>query len=160
MVTRISFDEYFMKLALVVAERSTCKKHHVGAVAVKNKHVLVTGYNGAPSGLDDCLSLGCRRESIGSGVMIELCRAIHAEINLIIQAGLHGISLDGSDIYCTHLLCVPCVKALINSKIRRFVFCVDYKDEGAGDNVHDLLKRSSIILEQVQLPKLLISLLK
>ena len=119
---RISIDEYFLKIALVVAERSTCVRHHVGAVAVRDKHILATGYNGAASGLKDCLELGCLRDQngIASGTHHEICRAIHAEQNVIIQSSLHGVSLSGATVYCTHTPCIICAKMLVNSKIKRF----------------------------------------
>jgi len=127
---RIGVDEYFLKIAAVVAERSTCRRHQVGAVAVVDKHILATGYNGAPSGLPDCLELGCQRDllKIASGTRQEVCRAIHAEQNVIIQASLHGVSLEGSTIYCTHTPCVLCAKMLVNAKIKRFVSSGEYKD--------------------------------
>ena len=91
---RSNIDEYFLKIASVVAERSTCRRHHIGAIAVRDKHILSTGYNGAPSGQIDCLTLGCLRDdlNIPSGERHEICRAVHAEQNVIIQAALHGIS--------------------------------------------------------------------
>ncbi len=124
-------DEYFLKIASVVAERSTCRRHHVGAVAVRNKHILATGYNGAPSGAKDCLELGCLRDelNIPSGTRHEICRGIHAEQNVIIQAGLHGVSLEGSSVYCTHTPCVLCAKMLVNAKIERFVSFGSYNDD-------------------------------
>ncbi|MFC1904125.1 cytidine/deoxycytidylate deaminase family protein [Chloroflexota bacterium] len=124
-------DEYFLKIASVVAERSTCRRHHVGAVAVKNKHILATGYNGAPSGSKDCLELGCLRDemNIPSGTRHEICRGIHAEQNVIIQAGLHGVSLEDSTIYCTHTPCVLCAKMLVNSKIKQLVSFGSYNDD-------------------------------
>jgi len=133
--TRPSSDEYFLKIASVVAERSTCCRHHVGAVAVKDKHILATGYNGAPSGLKDCLELGCLRDemNIPSGTRQEICRGIHAEQNVIIQASLHGISLDGSTIYCTHTPCVLCTKILVNAKIKRYVSFGKYNDNAFVD---------------------------
>ena len=123
-------DEYFLKIASVVAERSTCRRHHVGAVAVRDKHILATGYNGAPSGLKDCLELGCLRDEqkIPSGTRHEVCRGIHAEQNVIIQASLHGVSLEGSTIYCTHTPCILCAKMLVNAKIRRYVSFGEYSD--------------------------------
>ncbi len=129
-VTRPDIDEYFLKIALVVAERATCRRHHVGAVAVKNKHILATGYNGAPAGLKDCLELGCLRDelNIPSGTRHEICRGIHAEQNVIIQASLHGVSLEGSTIYCTHTPCILCAKMLTNAKIKRFVSFGSYDD--------------------------------
>ena len=123
-------DEYFLKIASVVAERSTCRRHHVGAVAVRDKHILATGYNGAASGLKDCLELGCLRDelNIPSGERHEICRGIHAEQNVIIQASLHGVSLEGSTIYCSHTPCILCAKMLVNAKIRRYVSFGKYND--------------------------------
>jgi len=130
-VTRPDVDQYFLKIASVVAERSTCRRHHVGAVAVKNKHILATGYNGAAAGLKDCLELGCLRDemNIPSGERHEICRGIHAEQNVIVQASLHGVSLEGSTIYCTHTPCVLCAKMLVNAKIVRFVSFARYNDD-------------------------------
>ena len=130
-LTRPDTDQYFLKIASVVAERSTCRRHHIGAVAVKDKHILTTGYNGAPSGLKDCLELGCLRDemNIPSGERHEICRGIHAEQNVIIQAALHGVSLEGSTIYCTHTPCVLCAKMLVNAKIKRFVSFGEYSDD-------------------------------
>ena len=107
-VARIDWDEYFLKLALVTAERSTCKRHHVGTIIVKDKHVLTGGYNGAPSGMEDCLELGCLRDAqnIPSGERTEICRAVHSEENAIIQAAVHGINIAGSTVYSTHTLLV------------------------------------------------------
>ena len=128
---RRDIDEYFLKIASVVAERSTCRRHHVGAVAVKDKHILTTGYNGAPSGAKDCLELGCLRDelNIPSGTRHEICRGIHAEQNVIIQASLHGVSLEGSTIYATHTPCTLCAKMLVNARIKRFVSFGSYNDE-------------------------------
>ena len=142
-------DKYFLKIASVVAERSTCRRHHVGAVAVRDKHILATGYNGAASGLKDCLELGCLRDEkqIPSGTRHEVCRGIHAEQNVIIQASLHGVSLEGSTIYCTHTPCILCAKMLVNAKIARYVSFGEYNDrqfvalfEEAGIEV-DIKKR-------------------
>jgi dCMP deaminase len=129
--TRPGVDDYFLKVASVVAERSTCRRHHVGAVAVRDKHILATGYNGAPAGLKDCLELGCLRDelNIPSGTRHEICRGIHAEQNVIIQASLHGVSLEGATVYCTHSPCVLCAKMLVNAKIRRFVTFGTYADD-------------------------------
>jgi dCMP deaminase len=134
-ITRPSADEYFLKIASVVAERSTCRRHHVGAVAVRNKHILATGYNGAASGSRDCLELGCLRDELGipSGQRHEICRGIHAEQNVIVQAGLHGVSLEGSTIYCTHTPCILCAKMLVNAKIERFVSFGRYNDSSFSD---------------------------
>ena len=140
--TRPDIDEYFLKIASVVAERSTCLRHHVGAVAVKDKHILATGYNGAPSGLKDCLELGCLRDelNIPSGTRHEICRGIHAEQNVIIQATLHGVSLEGSTIYVTHTPCVLCAKMLVNAKIKRLVTFGRYND----DSFIELFKEAEI----------------
>jgi dCMP deaminase len=128
---RPDFDEYCLKIASVVAERSTCRRHHMGAIAVRDKHILTTGYNGAPAGAKDCLELGCLRDEMGieSGTRQEICRAIHAEQNVIIQAGLHGVSLEGSTVYCTHTPCVLCAKMLVNARIARFVTFGKYNDD-------------------------------
>ena len=133
--TRPDSDEYFLKIASVVAERATCHRHNVGAVAVRDKHILATGYNGAPSGLKDCLELGCLRDEMGipSGERHEICRGIHAEQNVIIQASLHGVSIDGSTIYCTHTPCNLCAKMLTNAKIKRFVSFGKYNDNSFVD---------------------------
>jgi dCMP deaminase len=152
--SRPSADEYFLKIASVVAERSTCLRHHMGAVAVKDKHILTTGYNGAAAGLKDCLELGCLRDenNIPSGTRTEICRAIHAEQNVIIQAALHGISLEGCTIYCTHTPCVLCAKMMINAKVKRVVIFTKYADNSfielfreAGIQVDILEKPSSTI---------------
>ena len=130
-MNRPDIDEYFLKVASVVAERSTCRRHHVGAVAVRDKHILSTGYNGAPSGLKDCLELGCLRDELGiaSGTRHEICRGIHAEQNVIVQASLHGVSLEGSTVYATHTPCNLCAKMLTNAKIKRYVSFGEYNDK-------------------------------
>ena len=129
--SRLSVDEYFLKIASVIAERATCRRHHVGAVTVRDKHILSTGYNGAPAGAKDCLELGCLRDEleIPSGTRHEICRGIHAEQNAIIQASLHGVSIEGSTIYCTHTPCVLCAKMLVNARIKRFVTFGKYEDD-------------------------------
>lgn len=128
---RPSQDEYFMEIAKVVAKRSTCLRIHVGAVIVKNGRILSTGYNGAPYGFEHCLDIGCirERENVAHGTRHELCRAVHAEQNAIIQAALHGVSIEGATIYCTHQPCILCAKMLINAKIKRVVFQNGYPDE-------------------------------
>jgi len=143
--TRPGFDEYCLKIAAVVGERSTCLRHHMGAVAVKDKHILTTGYNGAAAGLKDCLELGCLRNenNIPSGTRQEICRAIHAEQNVIIQAALHGVSLEGATIYCTHTPCILCAKMLVNARIKRFVSFGKYSDNA----FKDLFKEAGIEFE-------------
>jgi dCMP deaminase len=144
-VARPDIDEYFLKIASVVAERATCRRHHVGAVAVRGKHILSTGYNGAASGLKDCLELGCLRDDmdVPSGTRHELCRGIHAEQNVIIQATLHGVSLEGATIYVTHTPCILCAKMLVNTKIKRFVTFGRYAD----DAFRDLFEEANIEFE-------------
>ena len=128
---RPSWDQYFMKLAWLVAERSTCQRHHVGAVIVRNKRILTTGYNGAASGTKDCLELGCLRNqlNIPSGTRHEICRAIHAEQNAIIQAGTYGINISGGTLYCTHSPCILCAKMIVNAGIIKVVMCLEYPDQ-------------------------------
>jgi dCMP deaminase len=147
---RPDIDEYFLKIAAVVAERSTCLRHHVGAVAVKNKHILSTGYNGAAAGCKDCLELGCLRNelNIPSGERHEICRAIHAEQNAIIQAALHGVSIEGCTIYCTHTPCILCAKMLANAKIKRFVSFGKYNDS----SFIELFKEAGIEVEMKDKP--------
>jgi len=156
-LTRPDSDEYFLKVASVVAERSTCRRHHVGAVAVKNKHILATGYNGAPSGVKDCLELGCLRDelNIPSGTRQEICRGIHAEQNVIIQASLHGVSLEGSTIYATHTPCVLCAKMLVNARIKRYVSFGEYNDSA----FIDLFQEAGIELDIKKRPSFRISYL-
>ncbi len=130
MDNRIPWHHYFMKIAFLVAERSTCLRRKVGAVAVKENRILATGYNGAPSKLEHCLNIGCLRESIGvpSGERHELCRGLHAEQNIIIQAAVYGISLKDADIYCTHQPCLICSKMLINCQIKNIFYVYSYPD--------------------------------
>jgi dCMP deaminase len=149
-ITRPDIDEYFLKIASVVAERATCRRHHVGAVAVKNKHILATGYNGAAGGLKDCLELGCLRDEmkIPSGTRHEICRGIHAEQNVIIQASLHGVSLEGATVYVTHTPCILCAKMLVNARIKRFVTFGKYAD----DSFMDLFTEAGIKFESRERP--------
>ncbi len=128
---RPSLDEYFMKIASVVATRSTCLRHNVGSVIVRDKRIISTGYNGAPTGLPHCLEIGCSREGVESGTHHERCRAVHAEQNAIIQAAIHGVSTVGSTLYCTHQPCVLCAKMIINAQIMRVVYGISYPDDEA-----------------------------
>ena len=130
---RPTIDEYFMNIAKVVATRSTCLRHHVGAVIVRDKRIISTGYNGSPKGLKHCLDIGCIRdqENIESGTKVEICRAIHAEQNAIIQAALHGTSTEGATLYCTHQPCIICAKMIINAGIIKVIYGEDYPDEAA-----------------------------
>ena len=132
---RPSLDEYFMRIAKVVSSRSTCLRKKVGAVLVRDKRILSTGYNGAPTGMKHCSEVGCLREQshVPSGERHELCRGVHAEQNAIIQAALHGVSIEGATLYCTHQPCILCTKMLINAKIRRVVFREGYPDPMARE---------------------------
>lgn len=130
-IDRPDLDEYFMEIASVVAKRSTCLRNQVGALFVKNKRLLTTGYNGAPAGLQHCDEVGCAREGVASGTRHELCRAVHAEQNAIIQAALHGVSIERATLYCTHQPCILCAKMLINAKISRVVYSRSYPDDTA-----------------------------
>lgn len=128
---RPSWDEYFAEICRSVSRRSTCHRRQVGAVVVKDKRILSTGYNGAPSGLPHCLDSGCLRDELGipSGQNHEICRGNHAEANAVASAALHGISLRGSTIYSTHQPCVLCSKLLINAGIVRVIYIEGYPDE-------------------------------
>jgi len=128
---RPSWDEYFVEIARQVATRSTCLRRQVGAVIVRDKRILSTGYNGAPRGLPHCDVAGCLREQLGipSGQRQEICRGLHAEQNAIIQAALHGVSVEGGAIYVTHQPCITCAKMVINAGIVRVVCADSYPDE-------------------------------
>lgn len=132
------WDNRFMEMAAVVASWSSCfrEKRQVGAVIVKNKRILTTGYNGAPSGIKSCVEKGeCMRDKLGikSGTCQELCYAVHAEQNAIIQAAKLGVSVDGATLYCTHQPCVICAKMIVNSGITRVVYREGYPDKFALD---------------------------
>lgn len=128
---RPSWDRYFIEITRLVATRSTCMRRGVGALLVKDRNILATGYNGAPSGITHCSETGCLREQLGvpSGERHELCRGLHAEQNAIIQAARHGVNIDGATLYCTTMPCVICTKMLINAGIRRVVYDQGYADE-------------------------------
>ena len=127
---RPSWDHYFMKIAEDVATRSTCIRRNVGAVLVKNKRILATGYNGAPTGISHCTPETCLRTKfqVPSGERHELCRGLHAEQNAIIQAAYHGVSIAGATIYVTHQPCSICTKMLINSGILKIIVRSPYND--------------------------------
>ncbi|RJQ50554.1 MAG: cytidine deaminase [Desulfobacteraceae bacterium] len=127
---RPSWDAYFMDITERVATRSTCLRRAVGAILVKERRILTTGYNGAPSNVSHCLQAGCLREQlkVASGERHELCRGIHAEQNAIVQAALHGVSIKGSTLYCTNLPCSICAKMIINAGIERIIFRSGYAD--------------------------------
>lgn len=136
-----------MDIAFLVARRSTCRRRQVGAVVVRDKRILATGYNGAPTGLPHCLDIGCLREELGvaSGERHELCRGLHAEQNVIIQAAYHGVSIKGATLYCTNLPCSICSKMLINAGIGQIIYQEGYADPMA----QEMLKLTNVKLTQV-----------
>ncbi len=132
---RPSWHEYFMEMALLVANRSTCIRRKVGAVLVKNNQIIASGYNGAPKGISHCSQTGCLREKLNvpSGEKHELCRGVHAEQNTIIQAALNGSSLKDSVLYCTNFPCSICAKMIINAEISFIYVLEDYPDKLAKE---------------------------
>jgi len=132
---RPSRDQYFMDITRLVATRSTCLRRQVGAILVKDRNILATGYNGVPSGISHCDVVGCLRErlKVPSGERHELCRGLHAEQNAIIQAARHGINIDGSTLYCTTMPCIICTKMLINAGISTIVYAEGYADDLARE---------------------------
>ncbi len=146
---RPGWDSYFMEIARIVSMRSTCLRRNVGAVIVKNKRILSTGYNGAPSGLKHCLEVSCLREqmNIAPGERHELCRGLHAEQNAIIQAAYHGVSICGAHLYCTHLPCSICIKMLINAGIAEVCYADGYPDELSLR----LIEESDILLRKIDM---------
>jgi dCMP deaminase len=149
--SRPSWEIYFMNITNLVAERSTCLRRAVGAVVVKDKRILSTGYNGAPTGLKHCLEVGCLRQKLGieSGKMHELCRGIHAEQNAIIQAAYHGVSVRGADIFCTNQPCSICARMIINAGIERIYYQSGYADPLSIE----LLEEAKIELKQINSDK-------
>ena len=147
---RPDWDSYFMAITGLVARRSTCLRRAVGAVIVKDRRILATGYNGAPAGIAHCADTGCLRETmnVASGQRHELCRGIHAEQNAIIQAAYHGVSIQGGTLYCTNLPCSICTKMLINAGIERICYAAGYADELS----RGLLDEAGIVVRQVLHP--------
>jgi dCMP deaminase len=129
-MSRPGWEEYFMDIARLVARRSTCLRRQVGAVVVKDKHILATGYNGTPSGIAHCSEVGCLRQKLNvpSGERHELCRGLHAEQNAIIQAAKHGVNIAGATLYCTNSPCVICSKMIINAGLEKIVYLEGYPD--------------------------------
>jgi dCMP deaminase len=140
-----------MEITHLVARRSTCLRRQVGAVLVKEKNILATGYNGAPSGVAHCLEAGCLRErlNIPSGERHELCRGLHAEQNAIIQAARHGTNIDGSTLYSTTMPCMICSKMIINAGIRRIVYEEGYSDRLA----QEMIEESGVEVDKFHTPK-------
>lgn len=145
---RLSWDQYFMEIAEVAQKRSTCIRRQVGAVIVKENRIMATGYNGAPKGVKHCEEVGCLREKlqIPSGQRHELCRALHAEQNAIIQVANLGASIEGATLYCTHHPCVICAKMIINCNIKRIVIQQGYPDELS----QELLNEAGVVVEMLK----------
>ena len=145
---RPSWDEYFLEVARLVSRRTTCLRRSVGAVLVKDKKILATGYNGAPSGLAHCIDIGCLRQKLGipSGERHELCRGLHAEQNALIQASLYGISVKDSALYITNQPCIICAKMLINAGIKEIIIAEGYPDGMALD----FLKEAKIKVRELK----------
>ncbi len=139
---RPDWDEYFMEMAELAAKRATCLRRKVGAVLVKNKKVLATGYNGAPMDIEHCETTGCLREEmkVPSGERHEICRGVHAEQNLVAQAAIHGVKTEDSIVYCTHQPCIICTKILINAGVKKIYFKNSYSDKFA----EKLLSQSNV----------------
>lgn len=144
---RPSWNEYFMRMAVLAATRSTCLRRHVGAVIVQERMVLSTGYNDTPRGLPNCGDGGCARcaSDAPSGVGLDTCLCLHAEQNAIIQAAYHGVSISGAAIYTTHQPCLTCAKMIVNAGIRRIVFAGDYPDPLALE----MLQQAGVTLDRV-----------
>lgn len=147
MEDRVDWQEYFLSITKLVSTRSTCLRRHVGAVLVRDKRIIATGYNGAPTGISHCNKKGCLRDNLGvePGVMHELCRGVHAEQNAVIQAALYGLSTKDTTIYVTHMPCAICSKILINAGIRKVVYSEGYPDNLA----EEMLSESNIEVVKV-----------
>lgn len=147
--SRPDWDSYFMEIASIVAKRSTCLRRTVGSLIVKDKRILSTGYNGAPSHLQHCVEAGCLRErlKIASGERHELCRGLHAEQNAIIQAAYHGVSIHGADLYSTHLPCSICMKMIINAGIGKVLYREGYPDELS----QELITESGMVVHRIDM---------
>jgi dCMP deaminase len=138
-MARPSWDEYFMSLARLAATRSTCLRRHVGAVIVKDRMLLSTGYNDTPRGLRNCGDGGCARcaSDAAAGTGLDTCLCLHAEQNAIIQAAYHGVAIAGGAIYCTHQPCLTCAKMVVNAGLVRIVYAAPYPDPVAEQLLQD-----------------------
>jgi dCMP deaminase len=150
-MTRPGWDEYFMEITRLVARRSSCLRRQVGAVLVKEKNILATGYNGVPKGITHCAETGCLRAKLNvpSGERHELCRGLHAEQNAIIQAAKHGTNIDSATLYSTTMPCIICAKMIINAGIKRVVY-----EEGYADQLSmEMVAESGLLVEKFLLPE-------
>jgi len=147
----MGLDEYFMRVAFLVSQRSTCLRRRVGAIVVKQKRILTTGYNGAPRNIPHCLEVGCLREQLGikAGERHELCRGVHAEQNAIIQSAVFGVPIEGGTLYTTTFPCVLCSKIIINAGLREIVYAKGYPD----DLSKQMLEQSGILLRHIEPPE-------
>ena len=147
-LSRPAWDEYFLEIAKLVSSRSTCLRRKVGAVLVRDKKILATGYNGAPSNIEHCDKAGCLRQAlkIPSGQRHELCRGLHAEQNALLQAALYGTSLKGATLYATVQPCIICAKMIINAGIKEVIITGSYPDKMADD----FLKKGNIKVRVVR----------
>ena len=147
-LVRPSWHQYFMGIARLVSTRATCTRRKVGAILVKDRRILCSGYNGAPTGIDHCDVAGCLREQLNvpSGQKHELCRGVHAEQNVIVQAACHGIQVKDSALYCTHKPCSICAKMLINAGIKEIYFAEGYDDPMS----ETMLAQAGISLTQIK----------
>lgn len=142
---RPPWDQYFMDITRLVATRSSCLRRQVGALLVKDRNILATGYNGVPSGISHCDCAGCLRErlNVPSGERHELCRGLHAEQNAIIQAARHGVNINGATLYCTTMPCIICSKMIINAGISRVIYAEGYAD----DLAREMMNEASVVIE-------------
>lgn len=149
---RPSWDAYFMQFALLARSRATCIRRGVGAVIVRDRHILTSGYNGAPRGISHAAEVGCLREqmNVPSGQRHEICRGLHAEQNAIIQAAYEGVCIKDSDIYCTNSPCSICLKMIVNAGIKRVFFLERYED----DLTQKIAAEAGVALIPVTLPDL------
>lgn len=150
-IQRISWDEYFMEIASATARRASCFKKKAGAVIVKNKQIISTGFNGAPKGVQDCFEKGyCmrKRDNVPSGTRLEYCMATHAEQNAIVQAACAGVAINGSTLYTTVQPCILCAKVIINSGIKEVVFEIPQAEFNKNKPLPESDKLASELLEQ------------
>ncbi|NLK50797.1 MAG: cytidine deaminase [Candidatus Cloacimonetes bacterium] len=155
MDSRPSWQQYFMQMALLASQRSTCLRRKVGAILVRNNQILSSGYNGSPKGIAHCAEVGCLREQlkVPAGQNHELCRGVHAEQNAIIQAGINGSSTSNADLYCTHQPCSICARLIINAEIRTVYVAYPYPDKLA----EQLFKEADINLYHLDMDSFEIS---
>ncbi len=145
---RPSWDQYFLEIAQLLTKRSTCLRRQVGALIVKDKRILATGYNGAPTGIEHCATAGCLRErlNVPPGERHELCRGLHAEQNALLQAARYGLLVAGATLYSTHQPCIICTKMLINAGIKEIVVLSGYPDKMS----REFLKQAKIKLRKLK----------